>query len=210
MRKIVLAEIVSTFLLVLIGTGAIILNEEFKDSIGHLGISLAFGVIVFLMIFIFGKISGAHMNPGVSITLLLKKQIQRKSFVYYLGGQIIGGILASLLLSLVFKDNQNLGSTLPKTGLFLAWILEFMMSFILMFLILFLMKNKTGICLSAFSIGFLIFLEAYFGGPYTGASMNPIRSFSPALFSTNLDTFWIYLTAPISGMLAASLLLRVG
>lgn len=209
MRKIILAEIISTFLLVLIGTGSIVFNEEFKDSIGHLGISISFGVVVFLMILIFGKFSGAHMNPGVSITLLLKKQIERKTFVYYLGGQVIGGILASLLLSLVFEENQNLGATLPKTSLVFVWGLEFLMSFILMLLILYLIKTKTSIFISAFLIGFLIFLEAFFGGPFTGASMNPIRSFSPALFSNNLDTFWIYLTAPISGMLVASLLLRV-
>lgn len=195
-----LAEFLSTFLLVLLGTGAIVLAEEYQ-LISHLGISLVFGLAVMFLILIFSKIASIQMNPAVTLTLFLKKELNARQTSFNILFQILGAISASLLLLILFPTNKNLGNTLPQESLLTAFSWEFGMSFLLMFIILILDKFKAKLFFSALVIGFIIFLEAYFGGPITGASMNPARSIGPSVVSLNYSYLWIYILAPISGMI---------
>ncbi len=197
-----LAEFLSTFLLVLLGTGAIVLHEEFQ-LVSHFGISLTFGLAVFGLILIFSKLSSVQMNPAVTLSLLLNKEIPLKETFYNIAFQILGALMASLLLFSLFPDNTNLGNTLPKKSAFFVFFLEFGMSFCLMFVIFILNKFNAKLFLAAFLIGLIIFLEAYFGGPISGASMNPARSIGPALISQNINDTWIYIFAPITGMICS-------
>ncbi|TNE78699.1 MAG: aquaporin [Bacteroidetes bacterium] len=205
-----LAEAVGTFVLVFLGTGAIVLNDLSDGQLSHLGVSLSFGLAVTIMIYAFARTSGAHINPAVSLAFWANKQLERKLVLPYLLAQTTGAILASLLLSLVAPQHPTLGATLPQTSIGNAIAIEFGMSFLLMFWILYVSNRGSGsLHLAAISIGIVVALEAYFGGPFTGASMNPARSLGPALVSGNLDSLWIYFIAPISGMLFAVLISKM-
>lgn len=198
-----LAEFIGTFALVFIGTGAIVLNDE-TGSVGHLEISLAFGMIVFLMIMIFGKISGAHINPAVTIGLYLDGSFPKRKVIGFVLSQILGGVLASYSLKYVFQMNKTLGMTQPKGSWQEAFIWEFVMTFILMIIILLIGQiKKLKLYVIALIIGSVIFLEAYIGGPISGASMNPARSIGPAFAAENLSQLWIYILAPILGSVSA-------
>lgn len=203
-----LAEFLSTFLLVLFGTGAIILHEEFQ-IVSHFGISLTFGLAVFGLILIFSKMSSVQMNPAVTLSLSLNKELAVKETFYNITFQVLGALSASLLLFGIFPSNENLGNTLPQKSTLFVFILEFGMSFFLMFVIFTLNKLNAKLFLAAFIIGLIIFLEAYFGGPISGASMNPARSIGPALVSQNIKDTWIYIFAPITGMIFSLLVFKL-
>lgn len=199
--KAYLAEFVGTFNLVFFGTGAVILNNYFP-SIGALGISIAFGLTVTIMIVLLGNISGAHINPAVTIALYMERVIERKSAIIYFLVQVIGATLASWLLLEIFPNTTTLGETLPAVSfLKLCWI-EFTISFLLMLSILWIITFEK-LWLTSIVVGFVVFLLAYLAGPYTGASMNPARSIGPAIISGNLQYIWVYIFVPIAGMLAA-------
>jgi glycerol uptake facilitator-like aquaporin len=121
----VFVEFIGTFLLVLLGTGAIMLNEISKGAGTHLGVSLVFGATVFAMIYLFGKISGAHINPAVSIGLWLTGKLEPPCLKSYIFAQLTGAVTASLLIALVFSSNQNLGATLPSAGIIQSFLFEF-------------------------------------------------------------------------------------
>lgn len=195
------SEFTASFFLVLAGTGAIVLDEQ-TGAIGQLGISLSFGLIVSVMILIFGKQSGAHMNPAVSLVALLSGQLDRFHFLYYCCAQLLGAISASALLRSWFPSNTLLGATLPSGNVQVAFWLEVFMSFLLMLTILLVSFNCRKL-FAAVSIGFVVFAEAYLGGPISGASMNPARSFGPAVVSGHFGYLWLYIVAPISGMTGA-------
>lgn len=194
-----IAEFIGTFALVLIGTGAIVLNDEYNGIITHLGISIAFGGIVTLMIFVFGKISGAHINPAVTIALWFSGRFPKKQVMPYILFQLAGAFLASFLLYSLFPSHENLGATLPSVSLREAFIIEAFMTLILVLVILNTLYKNRSLAFSAIAIGSVVFLEAYFGGPYTGASMNPARSIAPAIVSGNFDMLWLYLVSTLFG-----------
>ncbi len=194
-----IAEFIGTFALVLIGTGAIVLNDEYNGIITHLGISIAFGGIVTLMIFAFGKISGAHINPAVTIALWFSGRLPKKQVLPYILFQLAGAFLASFLLLLLFPSHENLGATLPSVSLREAFIIEAFMTLVLVLVILNTLYKNRSLAFSAIAIGGIVFLEAYFGGPYTGASMNPARSIAPAVVSGNIDTLWLYILSTLLG-----------
>lgn len=196
------AEAAGTFFLVFVGTGAIVYNDVNPGILGNFGIALSFGFAVCAMILLFGRISGAHINPAVTLAFLLNKQLHRNQIAPYLIAQVSGGIVASLLLNILFPNHVTLGATLPNLNIIGVFILEFLMSFLLMLLILFVSgRGYKTLYPAALSIGTCVALEAYFGGNFTGASMNPARSIAPALISGNTAYLWIYILAPISGML---------
>lgn len=206
MKKYI-AEFTGTFFLVFIGTGSVVVNDQTQNSIGGLGIALCFGIIVSLMIYVFGKTSGAHFNPAVSIAFPVAGLFPVKQIIPYIISQFSGAAMASLLLHLLFPSHQTLGSTQPAGTELQSFLLEVTLTFILMMVILFfsqgsaLMKKLAGVC-----IGLTVCAASFFAGPYCGASMNPARSFGPALVSQNFNSFWIYLLAPMCGsVLAASL-----
>lgn len=194
-----IAEFIGTFALVLIGTGAIVLNDEYNGIVTHLGISIAFGGIVTLMIFAFGKISGAHINPAVTIALWFSGRIHKKEVVPYIIAQLAGAFLASIFLFLAFPGHANLGATIPSVNLREAFIIEAFMTLVLVLVILNTLYKNRSLAFSAIAIGGVVFLEAYFGGPYTGASMNPARSIAPAVISGNTATLWLYILSTILG-----------
>ncbi len=195
------AEFLSTFFLVFAGTGAIVINQESNGSVTHLGIAITFGLVVTAMIFAFGKYSGAHMNPAVTLSLATGKMFPKKNLILYLSAQFSGAIFASFLLKLLFPSNQLLGATYPSGNELQSFILEFVLTFFLMITIL--TTTKTENNYAAFAIGFVVLLEALFAGPICGASMNPFRSLAPAIANGNFNSQWIYITAPILGAISA-------
>lgn len=198
--KRLLAEFLGTFSLVFCGTGAIVINAASNGAIGHAGIALTFGLIVLAMIHTFGDVSGAHLNPAVSVAFALGGRFSWLAVPGYIFSQISGAFAASALLKLLFPADATLGSTLPAGPPMQSFILEIVLTAILMLTILSVSTGakEKGIT-AGIAIGGVIALEAMFAGPICGASMNPARSLSPALVSGNLQHLWIYLAAPILG-----------
>ncbi len=199
MKKYI-AELIGTFALVFCGTGAIIIDQQTNGQVGHIGIAITFGLIVTSMIYAFGDKSGAHFNPAVTIAFSLANLFPKKQILPYIVSQIIGAFIASAILELLFPANQNLGATIPAGSNLQSFILEIVLTFILMLTILFTSQGskETG-TMAGLAIGGVVLLEAMFAGPICGASMNPVRSLSPAIVSGNITTLWIYLTAPVIG-----------
>ena len=190
-------------MLVLIGTGSIIIHD-LVYPIGNLGIAIAFGGVVTAMIYAFGKISGAHINPAVSLGFLITKDLSTKNIVGYIIAQVIGAILASALLLYSYPSHKTLGTTLPIADWQIAFVLEFLLTFILMLVILIFANNDKLKKYVALAVGTTVGLEAYFAGPYTGASMNPARSIGPAIISGTTEYLWVYIVSTILGALVAS------
>lgn len=201
-----LAELIGTFGLVFCGTGAIIINEISNGAISHVGIAITFGLIVMAMIYTFGDISGSHLNPAVTIAFAVIHKIGVIEAIKYIISQIIGALLASTILHFLFPENHNLGATLPSGSETQSFVLELILSFFLMLVIVHTSQGKKEVQnLAGIMIGATVLLEAMFAGPICGASMNPARSLSPALISGNLQSLWLYLTAPILGAFLAVL-----
>lgn len=205
-----LSELLGTFAMVFAGTGAIVINAESGGAITHLGVALTFGLIVLAMIYTLGDVSGAHMNPAVTVAFAAAGLFPFASVLLYLAAQISGALLASLTLHFLFPQNPTLGATLPAGLPMQSFALEIILSAILMFVILNVShgSKEKGIT-AGIVVGSVIALEALFAGPICGASMNPARSLAPAIVSGNLQHLWIYLLAPVLGMLVAILLFRV-
>lgn len=185
LRSRFIAEFVGTFILVFAGTGAIIINS-LTGVIGHIGIALTFGFVIVVLIYTFGHISGAHFNPAVTISFAIFKEFDKKDVLAYLLAQILGAILASLILYLAFleegktlKELSYLGATLPRGSLLQSFIFEFILTFILMLVIYGSAIHAKAIkSFAGIAIGFTVGFEAMFAGPICGASMNPARSYS--------------------------------
>ena len=203
MRKYI-AEAIGTFALVFCGTGAIIINQETGGTITHAGIAITFGLIVMAMIYALGGISGAHLNPAVSVAFAIARRFPLKQLLPYIISQCSGAILASLVLKYLFPANQFLGSTIPRGSDLQSFILEFILTFFLMLVIINVATgSKEQGMFAGLAIGSTVLLEAMFAGPICGASMNPARSFAPAIVSGHSEHLWIYLTATITGAAAA-------
>src|SRR3984885_9664510 len=200
------AEILGTFALVFAGTGAIVINETSGGAITHVGIALTFGLIVLAMIYTVGDISGAHLNPAVTIGFWAARRMSGREVLPYIASQFIGAILASGLLRFLFPENKLLGATMPAGSEMQSFVLEAVLTFFLMLTIL---NVSTGAkekgVTAGIAIGSVIALEAMFAGPICGASMNPARSLAPAILSGHIEHVWIYLTAPLAGACAAVL-----
>lgn len=203
MRKYI-AEVIGTFALVFCGTGAIIINQESGGAVSHVGIAITFGLIVSAMIYTIGDISGAHLNPAVTIAFYIAKVFPAKEILPYLTSQAVGAFLASFTLKLLFPSNPTLGSTLPSGNPMQSFVLEVILTFILMFVIIHVAKgsNEQGM-FAGIAIGSVVLLEAMFAGPICGASMNPIRSLAPAITSGHVEHLWVYLIAPTLGAILA-------
>jgi aquaporin NIP len=198
------AEIIGTFALVFCGTGAIIINQETSGAITHAGIAFTFGLIVMVMIYALGPISGAHLNPAVTIAFAVAKRFPAKQILPYVISQGVGAVLASITLKLLFTSNELLGATMPRGSALQSFVLETILTFFLMLVIIQVATgSKEQGMFAGLAIGSTVLLEAMFAGPICGASMNPIRSFSPAVVSGHLEHLWIYLTAPVLGAVLA-------
>lgn len=201
-----LAEIIGTFALVFCGTGAIVIDEQSGGAVTHVGIAITFGLIVAAMIYSIGDISGAHLNPAVTIAFWVAKSFPAKQILPYIFSQGIGAFIASFTLKFLFPLNETLGTTLPSGSPMQSFVLELILTFILMFVILHVAKgSKEQGMFAGLAIGSVVLLEAMFAGPICGASMNPIRSISPALVSGHTEHLWVYLSAPTLGAVLAVL-----
>ncbi|WP_038165177.1 aquaporin [Verrucomicrobium sp. BvORR106] len=203
MKKL-LAEALGTFALVFAGTGAIVINEVSGGTIGHAGIAITFGLIVLAMIYTFGDVSGAHLNPAVTLAFAVARRFSWREVPGYVAAQITGALAASSVLKALFPGNATLGATLPAGAASQSFILEIVLTAILMLTILSVSTGAREKGLTAgIAIGAVIALEAMFAGPISGASMNPVRSLAPALLSGHLEHLWVYLLAPVMGALLA-------
>jgi len=203
MRKYI-AELVGTFGLVFVGTGAIVVSEH-SQSFGIVGIALAFGLIVTTMIYVFGNISGSHINPAVTLSFALDKAMTKKDTVYYIIFQIIGAVLASFLLSILFPDNKNLGLTKVSGTIAQSFVMEVVSTFLMMLVILGVTRqgNKETKALAGIIIGGIVLALIFVAGPISGGSFNPARSLGPAIVTGNFEHIWLYLLAPTLGAVIA-------
>jgi aquaporin Z len=203
MRK-ALAEFLGTFFLVFAGTGAIVIDGVSGGAIGHAGIALTFGLVVLAMIHTFGDISGAHLNPAVTLAFAVARRFPWREVPPYLAAQLAGAFAASRLLKFLFPAPGTLGATLPAGPVSQSFILEIVLTAALMMVILNVSTGakEKGIT-AGIAIGATVALEAMFAGPICGASMNPARSLAPAIVSGHLQHFWLYPAATILGALLA-------
>jgi len=194
------AEFIGTFVLVFAGTGAIVINETSSGAITHVGVALTFGLVVLAMIYTVGDISGAHLNPAVSLGFFAAKRFPLRELVPYVIGQCAGALAASAILRLLFPQNELLGATIPAGPATQSFVLELILTAVLMLVILSVSIGAAEKGITAgIVVGAVIALEAMFAGPVSGASMNPARSLAPAVVSGHLSSLWIYVTAPLLG-----------
>jgi aquaporin NIP len=194
------AELFGTFALVFAGTGAITINAESAGAVSHVGVALTFGLIVLAMIYAVGDVSGAHLNPAVTLGFLAARRFDLRWVGPYVAAQCAGALLASGLLRAMFPGSATLGATIPAGPPGQSFVLEVVLTCLLMFVILSVATGaKEKGLMAGVAVGAVIALEALFAGPVSGASMNPARSLAPALVSGRLDSLWVYLTAPVLG-----------
>jgi aquaporin Z len=199
-----ISEAIGTFALVFCGTGAIIIDQQYAGAITHVGVAITFGLIVMSMIYALGNISGAHLNPAVSIAFTIARRFPVKSLLPYIGSQLAGAMLASFTLKLLFPTNDLLGATLPSGSAWQSAVMELILTFFLMLVIINVATgSKEQGMFAGLAIGATVALEAMFAGPVCGASMNPARSIAPALASGHFEHLWLYIAAPILGAAAA-------
>ncbi|HWE03943.1 MAG TPA: MIP family channel protein [Tepidisphaeraceae bacterium] len=198
--RIYVAEMIGTFALVFAGTGAIVINDVSHGAITHVGIALTFGLVVMAMIYAVGDISGAHLNPSVTIGFWLAHRLAARRVVPYVVSQLVGAFAASAVLRMMFPDHPTLGATIPNGSLVRSFVLEFILTALLMFVILSVSSGpKEKGLMAGIAVGGVIAFEAMFAGPICGASMNPARSMAPAIVSGHLEHLWIYVLAPMMG-----------
>jgi len=195
------AEGFGVFALVFAGCGAIVAEAEHPGTLGAIGIAFVFGLIVMAMVYATGHLSGAHLNPAVTLAFALTRHFPRAEAVAYLLAQLAGALVAAALLAAVWPSQPAaLGTTLPTVGVGSAFVYEVVLTAFLMFVIMAVATDTRAVGAgAAIAIGGTVGLDALFGGPITGASMNPARSLGPALVSGELHDLWIYLTAPLLG-----------
>ena len=196
-----LMEAIGTFALVFAGCGAIIADAERDGALGTVGIALVFGLIIMVMIYAGGHLSGAHYNPAVTVAFALARHFPAREAAAYIGAQVAGATLAALLLLAAWPDDPaNLGATVPSVGTGTALLYEVVLTAFLMFVITAVATDTRAVgAAAAIAIGGTVALDALFGGPITGASMNPARSFGPALASGEWSDLWVYVVAPLVG-----------
>jgi MIP family channel proteins len=203
LRRLV-AEAVETFALVFAGCGAIMVDSD-TGALGHVGVAISFGLVIMVMIYAVGHISGAHFNPAVTLGFALSRHFPLPRVGLYWAAQMAGALVAALLLRASLGNVAGVGVTLPSGSDGQAFLWEAVLSFFLMFVIMAVATDTRAVGeAAAIAIGGTVGLDAMFGGPVTGASMNPARSLGPAIASGELSSIWVYLAAPLLGAAAAA------
>ncbi len=204
------AEFIGTFALMFCGTGAMTINEVMNGVVTHIGVAITFGLIVMAMIYTLGEVSGAHLNPAVTIAFAVNKNFAWKEVVPYIISQAAGAFAASFILKILFPASIFLGASLPSGTAIQSFVFEIILSFFLMLVILQVATgSKEQGMFAGLAVGSVVLLEAMFAGPVCGASMNPIRSLAPAVVSGHLEHLWVYLTAPFLGALMAVIIYQI-
>ncbi|MEM6778390.1 MAG: aquaporin [Planctomycetota bacterium] len=200
LRRRCIAEAIITYVLVLIGCGAMVVEAD-THALSHAGVALTWGLVVMAMIYATGDLSGAHMNPAVSIALVVRGRFRAREAAVYVVAQCIGATLAGLSLRAALPLNEAmLGATVISIAAPAAWAVEFMMTAILMWVVMGVSSGPTDKSqIAGLAIGATIAMEAMVAGPLTRASMNPARSLGPAIAAALPGELWIYLTAPVAG-----------
>ena len=205
LARALVAELIGTFALVFAGAGAIMVNAK-TGALGQVGIAITFGLVIMAMIYAVGHISGAHFNPAVSFAFALSRHFPWPRAAAYWGAQFAGALAAALLLRASLGDIANVGATLPSGSDRQSFLWEVVLTFFLMFVIMSVATDTRAVGeAAAIAIGGTVGLDAMFGGPITGASMNPARSLGPALIAPQFDSIWVYLLAPLVGTTLAAL-----
>lgn len=198
------AEGLGTFILVVIGPGAAMVNAHTGGVIGHAGVALAFGFVVLAMIFALGHISGAHINPAVTVAFWSARRFPGRDVAPYVLAQCAGAVLASLFLRAILGPVGQLGATVPAIPAAGAFALEWVLSFVLMFVIMAVATDeRVAEGFAGIAVGLTVGFGAMMGGPLTGASMNPARSLGPAVAGGIWTAHWIYWVAPVTAMVMA-------
>lgn len=198
-----LAELVGTFALVFAGCGAIMVDAK-THQLGHVGVAISFGLAIMVMIYAVGHISGAHFNPSVTFAFALTRHFPWSRVVVFWAAQLAGALSAAAVLRGSLGDVAHVGATLPSGSAGQAFLWEAILTFLLMFVIMAVATDTRAVGeAAAIAIGATVGLDAMFGGPITGASMNPARSLGPAIVSGDLGSAWLYVAAPLAGSAAA-------
>jgi MIP family channel proteins len=177
-------------------------------QITHVGIGLVFGLVVVAMIYATGHLSGAHLNPAVTLGFVLARHFPLRRMAAYWLVQLAGALVAALSLRLLFGNVAHLGATIPAGAVWQSFALEALLTFFLMFVIMAVATDTRAVGQAALAIGATVGLCALFAGPISGASMNPARSFGPALVSMTWTAQWVYVTAPFLGVALAAVTYR--
>jgi MIP family channel proteins len=195
------AEALAAFALVFAGCGAIVADTEYDGALGATGVALVFGLVIMAMVYATGHLSGAHINPAVTVAFTLTRHFPLRDAAAYVGAQLGGAALGALALLAVWPSRPAaLGATLPAVSAPGALLYELLLTAFLMFVIMAVATDTRAVGpAAAIAIGGTVAFDALFGGPVTGASMNPARSFGPALAADRWDGFWIYLAGPLTG-----------
>jgi MIP family channel proteins len=200
LRRKLAAEVLGTFALVFAGTGAIVVNEVTHGVVTHVGVSLTFGLIIAAMIYAVGDVSGAHMNPAVTLGFWAARRFPAKEIVPYIAAQCAGATAGSFAIKMLFPDSLTLGATAPSGSVGQTFLLEVLLTALLMFVILGVSSGPKELgVMAGLAIGGVVALEALLGGPISGASMNPARSLGPAIVGGAMNISWIYILGPLLG-----------
>ncbi len=202
-----LAEGFAAFALVFAGCGAIVADAQYGGVLGAVGIALAFGLVIMVMVYATGHLSGAHINPAVTVAFAVTRHFPKREVAAYVGAQVAGAVMGALCLLAVWPDKPaSLGATVPSVGFGSALLYEAILTALLMFVIMAVATDTRAVgAAAAIAIGGAVGLDALFGGPVTGASMNPARSLGPALASGEWKDIWIYLVGPVVGATVGAL-----
>lgn len=193
------AELIGTFALVFAGAGAIMVDAK-THALGHVGVAIAFGLVIMVMIYSVGHIGGAHFNPAVSFAFALTRHFPWPRVAAYWVAQAAGALTAAAILRASLGNVAHVGATLPAGSQAQSFLWEMVLTFFLMFVIMSVATDTRAVGeAAAIAIGGTVGLDAMFGGPISGASMNPARSLGPALVSGDLRALWLYVTAPLVG-----------
>jgi MIP family channel proteins len=197
-RRLV-AEFVGTFALVFAGCGAVMVDAK-THALGHVGVAISFGLVIMAMIYAVGHISGAHFNPAVSFGFALSRHFPWPRLLGYWSAQLFGAVGAAAILRGSLGDVAHTGATLPSGSQGQSFLWELVLTFFLMFVIMAVATDTRAVGeAAAIAIGGTVGLDAMFGGPISGASMNPARSLGPALVSGDMHALWLYIAAPLAG-----------
>jgi aquaporin Z len=203
LRQALVAEFIGTFFLVFAGTGAIIVDAQTR-SVTHVGVSLVFGLAVAALVYALAHVSGAHFNPAVTIGFWTAGEFPAARVTPYIAAQLLGALTASAALRLLFGMVGSLGATTPNGAASTSFWLEVAMTCLLVFVIMgSAVHGRATKSFAGIAIGSVIALDALFGGPISGASMNPARSLGPAIVGGLWQDQWLYVVAPIAGAILA-------
>jgi aquaporin NIP len=199
LARSLVAEMIGTFALVFAGAGAVMVDAK-THELGHVGVAITFGLVIMAMIYAVGHISGAHFNGAVTLAFTLTRHFPWPRAVGYWVAQLVGALAAAALLRASLGNIAHVGATLPSGSDRQSFLWEVVMSAFLMLVIMAVATDTRAVGeAAAIAIGGTIGLDAMFGGPISGASMNPMRSIGPAFVSGDLHSLWIYILAPVVG-----------